>query len=112
MSRSWLICGAVGAVLGLGARGPAAPLPLLKVVKGQVVWAEKDLPRRVPLEVAAAAGVRFTADLNGRPAVLARLTALAGEPRAVHGRHLHDRRGEGKMFTVGRSGGLGVSSNP
>jgi len=62
--------------------------------------------RRVPLEVAAAAGVRFTADLNGRPAVLARLTGPAGELRAVHGRHLHDRRGEGKMLTVGRPGGV------
>ncbi len=62
--------------------------------------------RRVPLEVAVAAGVRFTGDLNGRPAVLARLIGPEGEPRAVHGRHLHDRRGEGKMFTVGRAGGV------
>jgi hypothetical protein len=62
--------------------------------------------RRVPLEVAAAAGVRFTGDLNGRPALLARLSGPAGEPRAVHGRHLHERRGEAKMFTVGRSGGI------
>jgi hypothetical protein len=62
--------------------------------------------RRVPLATATAAGVRFTGDLNGRPAVLARLVGPDGELRAVHGRHLHDRRGEGKMFTVGRSGGV------
>ncbi len=62
--------------------------------------------RRVPLEIAAAAGIRFTDDLNRRSAVLARLTGPEGELRAVHGRHLHDRRGEGKMFTVGRSGGV------
>lgn len=62
--------------------------------------------RRVLLEIAAAAGVRFTGDLNRRPAVLARLTGPEDELRAVHGRHLHDRRGEGKMFTVGRSGGV------
>jgi len=62
--------------------------------------------RRVPLAVAEAVGVRFTGDLNRRPAVLAGLTGPEGELRAVHGRHLHDRRGEGKMFTVGRSGGV------
>jgi hypothetical protein len=62
--------------------------------------------RRVPLAVAESAEVRFTEDLNRRPAVLARLTGPEGELRAVHGRHLHDRRGEGKMFTVGRSGGV------
>jgi len=62
--------------------------------------------RRVALAIAEMAGVRFTDDLNGRPAVLARLTGREGKLRAVHGRHLHDRRNEGKMFTVGRSGGL------
>jgi hypothetical protein len=62
--------------------------------------------RRVPLAIAVAAGVRFSADLNGRPAVLARLTGPEGDPRAVHGRHLHNQRGEGKMFTVGSSGGV------
>ena len=60
--------------------------------------------RRVALDLAARAGVRFTPDLNGRPAVLARLTGPDGELRAVHGRHLHDRRHEGKLFTVGRPG--------
>jgi hypothetical protein len=73
--------------------------------------------RRVPLAIAVAAGARFTDDLNGRPAVLARLAGPEGETRAVHGRHLHDRRGEGKMFTVGRSGGVfpvidGLSADP
>lgn len=62
--------------------------------------------RRVPFEVAVAAWVRFIDDLNGRPGVLVWLTGPEGEPRAVHCRHLHDRRGEGKMFTVGRSGGV------
>src|SRR3954469_19710968 len=77
--------------------------------------------RRGALSIAEKAGVRFTPDpkgrpavaaraprappaLTGRPAVRARRTGPAGELRAVHGRHLHDRRGEGKMFTVGRSG--------
>jgi hypothetical protein len=62
--------------------------------------------RRVPLAVAERAGVRVTAELNGRPAVLARLLGPRGETRAVHGRHLHNRRGESKMFTVGCAGGL------
>ena len=62
--------------------------------------------RRVALALAERAGVRFTDDLNGRPAMLARLTGRDGGLRAVHGRHLNDRRNEGKMFTVGRSGGL------
>lgn len=60
----------------------------------------------MPLAVATGAGLRYTEDLNGRPAVLAPLTGAGGELRAVHGRHLHDRRGEGRMFTVGRAGGL------
>lgn len=65
--------------------------------------------RRVPLAVAQAASVRFTPDLIGRPAVLARLAGPAGELRSVHGRYLHVCRGEGKMFTVGRSGGAYIS---
>ncbi len=65
--------------------------------------------RRVPLAVAEAAGVRFTPDLKGRPAVLARLTGPIGEFRSVHGRYLHVCRGEGKMFTIGRSGGAYIS---
>jgi hypothetical protein len=60
--------------------------------------------RRVPLGVAGAADVRFTEDLEGRPAVLARLAGPSGDLRAVHGRYLHNRQGEGKMLTVGRRG--------
>ncbi len=65
--------------------------------------------RRVPLAAAEAASVRFTADLEGRPALLARLTGPGDELRSVHGRYLHVCRGEGKMFTVGRSGGAYIS---
>ncbi len=65
--------------------------------------------RRVALAVAAAAEVRYTDDLNGRPAVLGRLVGPQGELRAVHGRHLEVRRGEGKMFTVGEAGGVFVT---
>jgi hypothetical protein len=72
--------------------------------------------RRVPLGVAEAAEVRFTEDLEGRTAVLARLTGPSGELRAVHGRYLHNRHGEGKMLTVGRPGGVfaagGLDADP
>lgn len=72
--------------------------------------------RRVPLGVADAADVRFTEDLKGRPAVLACLAGPSGDLRAVHGRYLDNRQGEGKMLTVGRPGGVfgagGLDADP
>ena len=61
--------------------------------------------RGVPCAVAHAAGVRFEPDWNGRPAVVAPMRAAGGELLALHGRHLHHRRGEDKMLTIGRPGG-------
>ncbi|HEX4383150.1 MAG TPA: toprim domain-containing protein [Myxococcales bacterium] len=62
--------------------------------------------RGVPCAVATAAGVKFSADHAGRPAVLAGLRDLQGDLTAVHGRYLHNLRGQNKMLTVGRPGGV------
>jgi hypothetical protein len=61
--------------------------------------------RGVPVEVAAAAGVRFAADHGGRPAVLAPLHDHADTLVSVHGRYLHTERRQNKMLTVGPGGG-------
>jgi|ERR1043165_6905099 hypothetical protein len=61
--------------------------------------------RGVPVRVAAEAGVRFDADFGGRPAVLAPLTDQAGTPVSLHGRYLHNVRGQNKMLTIGPGGG-------
>ena len=61
--------------------------------------------RAVPVRVAGAAGVRFDADFGGRPAVLAPLTDQAGTPVSLHGRYLHNVRGQNKMLTIGPDGG-------
>jgi hypothetical protein len=61
--------------------------------------------RGVPVEVAAAAGVRFDADFGGRPAVLAPLHDRAGVLVSIHGRYLHTERRQNKMLTVGPGGG-------
>jgi len=62
--------------------------------------------RRVPLEVAEAAGVRFDADFAGRPAVLTALLDQTDRPVSVHGRYLHNLRKQSKMLTVGPGGGV------
>src|SRR5437899_3014069 len=56
--------------------------------------------RGVPVDIAAAAGVRFDANFGGRPAVLAPLHDRAGVLVSVHGRYLHTQRGRNKMLTV------------
>jgi hypothetical protein len=61
--------------------------------------------RGIPVAVADAAGVRFTADFGGRPAVIAPLWDRAGALALVHGRYLHTVRGQNKMLTVGPGGG-------
>lgn len=79
----------------------AAALPL-EGTPGQA-YVER---RGIPLAVAHAAGVRFDPDFDGRPAVLVAMTDHHGTTLAVHGRHLHATRGQGKMLTVGHPGGM------
>jgi Toprim domain-containing protein len=61
--------------------------------------------RGIPVGIAAAAGVRFCPDWAGRPAVLTGLYDRDGELRSVHGRYLHNVRGQDKMLTIGAGGG-------
>lgn len=62
--------------------------------------------RGIPLAVAEAAGLRFAPGFGGRPAVLTPMCDERGELLAVHGRYLHSARGENKMLTIGREGGV------
>lgn len=64
--------------------------------------------RGVPLAVADAAGVRFDADFNGRPAVLVPMRNREEAIVSLHGRYLHNLRGQNKMLTVGRTSGGAV----
>jgi hypothetical protein len=64
--------------------------------------------RGVPLLVADAAGVRFDADFGGRPAVLVSMRDCDGALVSLHGRYLHNVRGQNKMLTIGRSGSCRV----
>lgn len=64
--------------------------------------------RGVPLAVADAACVRFDADFNGRPAVLVPMRDRDGAIVSLHGRYLHNLRGQNKMLTVGRTRGGAV----
>jgi len=57
--------------------------------------------RGVPVDIAAAAAVRFHTDFAGRPAVLAAMRDQYDKLTAVHGRYLHVVRGQNKMMTVG-----------
>lgn len=61
--------------------------------------------RGVSMDVADAAGVRFDADFAGRPAVLVALRDRGDALTSVHGRYLHNVRGQNKMLTVGAGGG-------
>ncbi len=62
--------------------------------------------RGIPLAVADAAGMRFDPDWDGRAAVLIGLYDCEGALTAVHGRYLTALRGQNKMLTVGRGGGV------
>jgi hypothetical protein len=86
------------------ALGPAECLARaqpLEATDGQA-YAER---RSIPVDIAAAAGVRFCPDWGGRPAVLIALRDRDGELRSVHGRYLHNVRGQDKMLTIGAGGG-------
>lgn len=61
--------------------------------------------RGVPVEIAEAAGVRFDPDFGGRPAVLVALRDQEDRLVSVHGRYLHNVRGQNKMLTIGLGGG-------
>ena len=61
--------------------------------------------RGVPVEVAAAAGVCFDSDFGGRAAVIVPLHDRDGALTSVHGRYLHNVRGQNKMLTIGPGGG-------
>lgn len=62
--------------------------------------------RGVPTSVADGAGVRFDADFGGRPAVLIPLRNQEDALTSVHGRYLHNVRGQNKMLTIGTEGGV------
>jgi hypothetical protein len=66
--------------------------------------------RGVPLRVAETAGVRFDANFGGRPAVLVSLRDQEGALVSLHGRYLHNLRGQNKMLTIGRSHNGGAIS--
>lgn len=62
--------------------------------------------RGIPLDIADAAGMRFDPDWDGRAAVLVGLYDNDGALASVHGRYLTTVRGQNKMLTVGRGGGV------
>jgi Toprim-like len=62
--------------------------------------------RRIPLEVARAAGVRYAPRFAGRAAVLAPMRRRDGELAAVTARYLTTVRGQEKILTVGHEGGV------
>jgi Toprim-like len=62
--------------------------------------------RRIPLEVARGAEVRFSPSFDGRPAVLAAMRRHDGALRAVTARYLKTAREEEKILTVGDAGGV------
>lgn len=64
--------------------------------------------RGVPLAVADAACVRFDADFDGRPAVLVPMRDRDEAIVSLHGRYLHNLRGQNKMLTIGRGGAVSV----
>ncbi len=62
--------------------------------------------RGVAWSVAHAAGVRFCADFNARPAVVVPLRGARDELLALHGRYLHATHAQDKMLTIGAGGGV------
>jgi hypothetical protein len=62
--------------------------------------------RGIGVEEAHEAGVRFAVDFGARAAVIIGLVDAEDRLVSVHGRHLEHGRGENKMQTIGRGGGL------
>ena len=62
--------------------------------------------RCVPVKIAVEAGVRFTEDFGGRPAVVVALWDDADRLTSIHGRYLDTMRGQNKMLTIGPGNGL------
>jgi hypothetical protein len=62
--------------------------------------------RRIPLELAQAAGLRFAPSFAGRPAVLAAMRLHDGRLVAVTARYLTTARHQEKILTVGDPGGV------
>ena len=62
--------------------------------------------RGVPVDVADCAGVRFDVNFAGRPAVLAPMRDEQDNLASLHGRYLHNLRGQNKMLTIGGAGGV------
>jgi len=61
--------------------------------------------RGIPVGIGSTAGVRFCPDWAGRPAVLIALHDRGDQISSVHGRYLHNVRGQDKMLTIGAGGG-------
>jgi Toprim domain len=62
--------------------------------------------RGISVEIADAAGVRYAADWDGRPAVIVELHDRHEAVTSVHGRYLQVVRGQDKMHTIGPGGGV------
>jgi hypothetical protein len=62
--------------------------------------------RRIPIEIAHEAGVRFDPDWNGRSAVIAPMFDKEHALCSVHGRYLSQTGDQDKMFTIGPGGGI------
>lgn len=65
--------------------------------------------RGIPLAIADTVGLRFDPDWNGRAAVLLGMVDRDATLVSVHGRYLETARGQDKMFTIGRGGGVATS---
>jgi hypothetical protein len=62
--------------------------------------------RGIGVEEAHDAGVRYAADFGARAAVIIGLVDAEDRLVSVHGRYLEYGRGQNKMLTIGRGGGL------
>ena len=61
--------------------------------------------RRIPVEIAEAAGLRFTLDFAGRAAVVQPLYDRNLQLVSLHARYIEYQRGQDKMCTIGLGGG-------
>ena len=61
--------------------------------------------RRIPLQIAEAAGLLFAPDFVGRAAVVQPLYDRNLQLVSLHARYIEYQRGQDKMFTIGPGGG-------